>query len=64
MIQSQDTIDLNKKNTIPKNIILNWLYATDCYVSIEKLGEWLENSTEGHYKLVRNNITNTHKDCA
>ena len=40
-------------NTIPKNIILNWLYTTDRHVSIEKLGEWLEDNTDGQYKLVK-----------
>ena len=50
-----------EKLTIQKNKILNWLYSTDRHVSIEKLGSWLENTTEGQYKLVRNNIN---KDCA
>ena len=45
-----------EKLTIQKNKILNWLYSTDRQVSIEKLGSWLENTTEGQYKLVRNNI--------
>ena len=43
-----------KTNTIPKNKILNWLYSTDRQVSIEKLGSWLEDNTEGQYKIVRN----------
>ena len=47
--------------TIQKNKILNWLYSTDRHVSIEKLGSWLENNTDGQYKLVKNNIN---KDCA
>ena len=51
----------HEPNTIPKNQILNWLYSTDRHVSIEKLGSWLENNTDGQYKLVRNNIN---KDCA
>jgi len=46
--------------TIQKNKILNWLYSTDRNVSIEKLGSWLENTTDGQYKIVRNNIK---KDC-
>jgi hypothetical protein len=50
--------------TIPKNQILNWLYSTDRHVSLEKLGSWLENNTDGQYKLVRNNIGNINKDCA
>lgn len=44
-----------KSNTIPKNKILNWLYATDRHVSIEKLGLWLEDNTAGQYKIVRSN---------
>lgn len=55
MLKQQET------NTIPKNKILNWLYSTDRHVSIEKLGSWLENNTDGQYKLVRNNIN---KECA
>ena len=51
----------HEANTIPKNKILNWLYSTDRHVSLEKLGSWLENNTDGQYKLVRNNIN---KDCA
>lgn len=51
----------HEPNTIPKNKILDWLYSTDRNVSIEKLGLWLENNTDGQYKLVRNNIN---KDCA
>ena len=56
--QSSDSIDTI---TIPKNRILNWLYSTNRHVSIEKLGSWLENNTNGQYKLVKNNIN---KDCA
>lgn len=51
----------HEPNTIPKNQILNWLYSTERHVSIEKLGLWLENNTDGQYKIVRNNIN---KDCA
>lgn len=51
----------HEANTIPKNKILNWLYSTDRHVSLEKLGSWLENNTDGQYKLVKNN---TNKDFA
>jgi len=44
---------MNKdSSTLPKNIILNWLYSTDTHVSLEKLGKWLEQNTNGKYKLV------------
>lgn len=44
---------MNKENsTLPKNIILNWLYSTDIHVSLDKLGKWLEQNTNGNYKLV------------
>ena len=56
--QSSDSIDT--RSTIPKNKILNWLYSTDRHVSLEKLGSWIENNTDGKYKLVKNN---TNKDC-
>ena len=39
--------------TIPKNLLLNWLYSTDKAVSIDKLAAWLEHNTSGQYKLVR-----------
>ena len=42
----------NKDFTIPKNILLNWLYSSDKYVSLDKLGKWLELNTNGKYKLV------------
>jgi len=42
--------------TIPKNLLLNWLYSSDRNVSLDKLGKWLENNTGGQYKLVKNNI--------
>jgi len=69
MLQHHDTLSptqpnnavAHEANTIPKNKILNWLYSTDRHVSIEKLGSWLENNTDGQYKLVKNNIN---KDCA
>ena len=54
----------HEPNTIPKNEILNWLYSTDRHVSIEKLGSWLEDNTDGQYKLVKNNIGKIKKDCA
>lgn len=38
--------------TLPKNMILNWLYSTDMHVSLDKLGKWLEQNTNGKYKLV------------
>ena len=48
---------MNKESsTLPKNMLLNWLYSADMHVSIEKLGSWLENNTGGQYKLVKNNI--------
>jgi hypothetical protein len=28
--------------TIPKHLLLNWLYSTDKAVSIDKLAAWLE----------------------
>ena len=42
----------NKDFTIPKNIILNWLYTADRHVSLDKLGKWIELNTNGNYKLV------------
>ena len=39
--------------TIPKHLLLNWLYSTDKAVSIDKLAAWLEHNTNGQYKLVR-----------
>ena len=59
--------------TLPKNMILNWLYSTDMHVSLDKLGKWLEQNTNGKYKLVdtdtqdkvvqsSNNLL--YKDCA
>jgi hypothetical protein len=38
--------------TIPKNKILDFLYSTDRHVSLEKLGNWIENNTDGKYKIV------------
>ena len=50
--------------TIPKNHILNWLYSTDRHVSLEKLGSWLEDNTDGQYKIVRKNTGNINKKSA
>ena len=38
--------------TIRKNKILDFLYSTDRNVSLEKLGDWIENNTEGKYKII------------
>jgi len=38
--------------TIRKNKILDFLYSTDRNVSLEKLGNWIENNTDGKYKIV------------
>jgi hypothetical protein len=60
---------MNKEiSTLPKNVILNWLYSADMHVSLEKLGKWLEQNTNGKYKLVNTenfieNINTLHKDC-
>ena len=42
----------NKDFTIPKNLLLNWLYSSEKNVSSNKLGKWLELNTNGQYKLV------------
>jgi hypothetical protein len=42
----------NKDSTIPKNLLLNWLYSSNKNVSLDKLGKWLELNTNGKYKLV------------
>ena len=42
----------NKEPTIPKNLLLNWLYASDRHVSLDKLGKWIQLNTGGKYKLV------------
>ena len=65
---------MNKESsTLPKNIILNWLYSTDMHVSLDKLGKWLEQNTNGKYKLadtdaqdkvVQNSNNPLYKDCA
>jgi hypothetical protein len=66
---------MNKESsTLPKNIILNWLYSTDMHVPLDKLGKWLEQNTNGKYKLVdtdaqrlevvQSNNNPLYKDCA
>ncbi len=37
---------------IAKNKLLNWLYAAEVNISLEKLGYWLEEHSQGRYKLV------------
>lgn len=72
MTQSCNNNHINiNTSTIPKNIMLNWLYSTDRHVSIEKLGAWIENNTEGQYKLIKTGnkapmVQNTqlNKECA
>lgn len=58
MFQNKTYIKLEVRdqlpNTIVKNKILNWLYLTEREVSIKKLGQWLEEETNGNYKVVRN----------
>ena len=39
-------------STITKNKILNFLYSTDRNVSLDKLSIWIENNTDGKYKIV------------
>lgn len=58
---------MNKEiSTLPKNVILNWLYSSDRQVSLEKLGKWLEQITQGKYKIVNTQEynNNTYRDCA
>ena len=56
-LTKQDCFTMNNKDfTIPKNMLLNWLYSTERNVSLDELGKWLENNTSGQYKLVKNNI--------
>jgi hypothetical protein len=45
--------------TIPKNKILDFLYSTDRHVSLKKLGDWLENNTNGKYKIVNTDTQST-----
>jgi len=42
----------NKDFTIPKNLLLNWLYSSEKNISLDKLGKWLQQNTGGKYKLV------------
>ncbi len=42
----------NNNFTIPKNMLLNWLYSTEKNVSLDELGKWLHLNTGGKYKLV------------
>ena len=42
----------NNNFTIPKNLLLNWLYSSDRHVSLEELGKWIKINTGGKYKLV------------
>ena len=66
---------MNKESsTLPKNMILNWLYSADMHVRLDKLGKWLEQNTNGKYKLVdtdaqrlevvQSNNNPLYKDCA
>lgn len=56
MQYSKDNLEISANNcTIPKNTILNWLYATDRHVSLSKLGFWLEEQTGGKYTITNNN---------
>ena len=49
----QDCFTMNNKDfTIPKNLLLNWLYSSDRNVSLDKLGKWLELNTNGKYKIL------------
>jgi len=46
-------MSMNKGSlTLPKNMILNWLYSAEMHVPLDKLGQWLEQNTNGKYKLV------------
>lgn len=53
-----------ESQTIPKNKILNWLYSTDRHVSLEKFSNWLEDNTDGQYRIIRNKAQLLDKDCA
>ncbi|NDA91147.1 MAG: hypothetical protein EBY20_09685 [Alphaproteobacteria bacterium] len=66
---------MNKESsTLPKNMILNWLYSAEMHVPLDKLGKWLEQNTNGKYKLVdtdaqrlevvQSNNNPLYKDCA
>ena len=55
-------------------MILNWLYSADMHVPLDKLGKWLEQNTNGKYKIVdtdaqrlevvQSNNNPLYKDCA
>ncbi len=46
-------MSMNKESlTLPKNLLLNWLYSAEMHVPLDKLGKWLEQNTNGKYKLV------------
>jgi hypothetical protein len=68
-------MSMNKESsTLPKNMILNWLYSAEMHVPLDKLGKWLEQNTNGKYKLVdtdaqrlevvQSNNNPLYKDCA
>ena len=68
-------MSMNKESsTLPKNMILNWLYSAEMHVPQDKLGKWLEQNTNGKYKLVdtdaqrlevvQSNNNPLYKDCA
>lgn len=44
---------IDKKDTINKSILLNWLYSADKELSITELGKWIEAKTDGKYTLVK-----------
>jgi hypothetical protein len=50
-IKQDSPMDSNN-STIPKNMLLNWLYSSDRHLSWDKLGKWIELNTNGKYKLV------------
>ena len=43
--------------TLKKSLLLNWLYLTDKEVSIEKLGEFITQKTDGQYRITKNQQT-------
>lgn len=49
----------NKKDTINKTILLNWLYSADKDLSIELLGKWITAKTEGRYVLLKKDNSDT-----
>lgn len=47
------TLQMDNNNfTIPKNLLLNWLYSSDRHVPLEELGKWLHLNTGGRYQLI------------